>query len=1037
MKRFFKIFSIAVAIAVLAVVAAIFFIWHSINASYIQKLLRSKLDELKNKNITITISSISVYKKFPSLDIRAKSVFAEEKNIKLTVINADIKINIAKLIVSKLSHKNYFGDISVQKISVNLKREKTSKAFSLPQTLPEIPYIPISLSIPDIEINTTGLNIHGKLNLKTSIIFKTNELVFEGSINKTNLKADIKLKHKSIGFKATMPLLKKDGFLAKNIAIKGAFNRKLSLNLEAKAGFSSFKGFILKQPTLYLEGRANSSQFEVKSFNLKTKNGYELRLDGMVNIRKPLLSHVKGYISTPYINGSKLLFLLPQSAKPYIKSAYFSLKKVSFSGMPSLSFVKSGTILIKDVKFRINTKDPYFLIKNGVVKIYPKKIVMIADGKFDRIDAERSKFVIYRGKRLSSDIHLSLRGKATELVRSFIEENILSKSDLKLLGRSKNLKGRIRATIDVYGYSFKPKPYFSFDVKLFPNSVEFSNPNIPNGWIRASGFVEIKRVARKGKIKGFFVSFRNFKAKTKESDLYTQNFKLNIYPSIGLNGSFTANISRSELSILELELAKKKDPLKFKMAKLSGSVSGNFKDLTFTTHIAIPITIKGIGLDCLVKGEFKPPTLNIYSMTVKGIGDVVISAKVNTKKGRIAFLNFKANGLNISDIKQLIPIKTSLSGVVNGNVKLNFKKGKPIIKQVNLSLDKGKFNLLDNITAFVKLMDGRLEIYNTSFYLDKNLIVAKGNYNIKTNSINLRLHANKFYLDTNRIFKGKKRKKSKPAELKLPDTKITVKFDIINLYLKFKNKIKNLLATTILFKNTDKHLILNLQSAVSRWKITENKQNGHISIRVRDWALWPFITNCSNQKNFMEIDSSLNARNPKILNLKSIWGTIDFRAYNGCITKAPSALNLMALLNPFSTFLGGFGKTKGLTYKKIKAHLFLKDGVLKTVKDSAVIFDGKNIDMFAYGKYDLIKDRIDAYVTFITFSTINKIVSHIPIVGWIIGGKSKSFTGLSFRVHGDINHPSIKPVPFKNLAKGVLGVVKRTIMLPLSIFGVK
>jgi len=1037
MKRFVKILSIAVAIAFLAVVAAVFFIWHSINPSYIQKLIGAKLSTLKKKNITIVISPLSVKKKFPSLNIRTESISIKEKGLELTVIGANVKINIAKFIISRLSHKNYFGDISVQSIVVDLKNKETAKTPLLPTTLPEIPYIPISLSVPDVQIHARGLNIQGQLSLKTSLVFKTNKLVFNGSINKIGLIAYITLKQNSINFKATVASLKENGFLLRNAILKGKLDRKLSLTVEAKARLGSIRGFTLNQLVVNLDGKLNSQSFDIKKLTFSTTNGFRLSANGIVNIKKPIMSNIKGYISTPFIDGSKLFFLLPESAKPYIKSAYLSLNKVSFSGRPSLSFVKKGTVLIKDVKFRINTKDPYFSIKSGVVNIYPKKIVVIADGRFDRIKAQRSKFIIYRGRTLSSDIHLNLKGTVTELVRSFIEENILSKNDLKVLGRSKNLKGRIKATIDVYGYSFKPRPYFSFDVRLFPDNIEFSNPNIPNGWVRASGFVEIKRTTKNGRVKKLFIVFKNLKAQTKESSLYTDNFRLNIYPSIGLNGHFSAKLSRGELSIIELELAKKRDPLKFKTAKLSGSVSGSLSDLKFTTHIAIPIKIKGIDLDILASGEYTPPTLNIYSMRIKGIGDVVVSAKINTKKGEISFLNFNARRVNISNIKQFVPIKAKLSGVINGNVKLTFRKGKPVIKDVDLSLNNGKFALLDNITAFVRSTDGRLEIYNTSFYLDRNLIVAKGTYDLKNSSINLRLYANKFYLDTNKIFKGNKSRNNKKAELKLPDINITVKMDIINLYLKFQNKLKNLLATTVLFKNTDKNLIFNLQSAVSRWRITENKQSGHISIRVRDWALWPFITNCTNPKNFMEINASLNSKNPGVLSLNTLWGRIEFKAYNGCITKAPSALNLLALLNPFSTFLGGIGKTKGLTYKKIKANLLLKDGVLKTPKNSAVIFDGKNMDMFAYGRYDLKKNKIDAYVTFITFSTINKIVSHIPVVGWIIGGKSRSFTGLSFRVHGDIHHPKIKPVPFKNLAKGVLGVVKRTIMLPLSIFGVK
>ena len=1037
MNRSVKIFLIAVAIAIVTIATAIFFIWNSITAPYIKGLINKELSKLKGEKITVSVTNLSLEKKFPFLDIKAKTVFLNKNSLSLAIKGVSININIAKLAIAKLWHKNYFGNISVQKIVVNIKKTHTNTKSAFPKVLPEIPFIPLSLNLPSVAIKAGSLSISGKLKLKTNLILKTNKIDFEGLINNVETKIHLLLNNNKMQFRVTAPKIKYYSLLIRNFELEGRINRNLHLEILAHANSASIKGILINQPSLNLSCFIKGYSLVSFTSNLNSNNAFSAKIGGTVNIKNPLDSNLSGYISTPYINGANLFCFLPKKAKPYIKSAVFSLKKIKFSGKPSISFIKNGTVYIKNVRFRINTKDPFFLIKSGEVKINKEKIYMVAYGKFDKINAERSEFIIYRKKGFPSDIHLHLKGTVTELIRSFIEENILSKNDLKLLGRSKKLKGKIRATVDVYGYRFKPKPFFNFDVKLYPKGVEFVNPNIPNGWIKSSGFVEIKRIIKRGNVKELFVLFKDFRAQTKESTFYTKNFKLTIQPSIGFKGSFNTTISRGELSILEMDIAKKKDSLKFKEATFKGTLSGSLKDLKFSSHITIPIKISGISVNVILKGVFKPPVLNITNMTIRGVGNVNISAIINTKMEKIIYLHMQANSLSISDIRYLLPLKTHLSGIISGNFSLKFINNVPFIEKAKLTLKKGQFSVFDNISAFIKATNKQIEFYDASFYYDGNPIVASGYYDIVKKTINVKLFANRFYIDMDKLLKNKSLSSKKTIELKLPKQNITVKFDILNLYLRFKKKVKDLLATTLLLKNSSKTFLLNIESAVSRWKIEENKKSGLITIKAKDWAIWPFITNCNNHKNFMEISSSLHTTNPEILTPKSIEGNINFATFNGCITEAPSALNLISLLNPFLTFFNVFEKSKGLTYKKIKAKLTLKKGILKTKKDSAIIFDGETIDMFAYGNYNLIKGKIDAYVTFITFSTINKIVSHIPIVGWIIGGKNKSFTGLSFHVYGDVSRPKIKPVPFKNLAKGVLGIIKRTIMLPLSIFGVK
>ena len=84
-----------------------------------------------------------------------------------------------------------------------------------------------------------------------------------------------------------------------------------------------------------------------------------------------------------------------------------------------------------------------------------------------------------------------------------------------------------------------------------------------------------------------------------------------------------------------------------------------------------------------------------------------------------------------------------------------------------------------------------------------------------------------------------------------------------------------------------------------------------------------------------------------------------------------------------------------------------------------------------------MKKYVDIYATFTTFRSVNRLISKIPIIGWIIGGKERSFTGVNVHIKGFVDKKiSVKPVPLEGLGKGFLGILKRTLMLPLNAVGV-
>ena len=88
-----------------------------------------------------------------------------------------------------------------------------------------------------------------------------------------------------------------------------------------------------------------------------------------------------------------------------------------------------------------------------------------------------------------------------------------------------------------------------------------------------------------------------------------------------------------------------------------------------------------------------------------------------------------------------------------------------------------------------------------------------------------------------------------------------------------------------------------------------------------------------------------------------------------------------------------------MPYNKITATLAIKDGVISS-NDLYVAGDALNIS--AIGKVDLVKNELDATIGVKPLQTVDKVLSHIPIVGWILTGKNKSLITAYFEAKGKL-----------------------------------
>jgi len=86
------------------------------------------------------------------------------------------------------------------------------------------------------------------------------------------------------------------------------------------------------------------------------------------------------------------------------------------------------------------------------------------------------------------------------------------------------------------------------------------------------------------------------------------------------------------------------------------------------------------------------------------------------------------------------------------------------------------------------------------------------------------------------------------------------------------------------------------------------------------------------------------------------------------------------------------------------------------------------------GKLDLVHGMVDLDLGIHPLGTVDALVSKVPLVGYILTGEGKSLLTYYFEVKGPMKNPDVQYIPFKNLGKGVAGVLKRLFLYPVRIF---
>ncbi len=166
---------------------------------------------------------------------------------------------------------------------------------------------------------------------------------------------------------------------------------------------------------------------------------------------------------------------------------------------------------------------------------------------------------------------------------------------------------------------------------------------------------------------------------------------------------------------------------------------------------------------------------------------------------------------------------------------------------------------------------------------------------------------------------------------------------------------------------------------------------------------------------------------------KHLDGLLDFRFYDGRMKRFTLISNICSLLNVSqlaSLRLPRF--SQGVPYRTLTGQITVVNGIAE-IDDFAL--KGPGLNLLASGRVDLVNDFIDLKVGVQPLQTVDKMLASIPIVGYIMTGKKKTFIVVPVTARGPFNDVKISTAAVKGLGRKSLDVLRRFFHTPLRWFG--
>ncbi len=154
-----------------------------------------------------------------------------------------------------------------------------------------------------------------------------------------------------------------------------------------------------------------------------------------------------------------------------------------------------------------------------------------------------------------------------------------------------------------------------------------------------------------------------------------------------------------------------------------------------------------------------------------------------------------------------------------------------------------------------------------------------------------------------------------------------------------------------------------------------------------------------------------------------------FQIQQGTLRKFRGLAQIFSLLNVSQIVSGRLPDMdrEGMPFNLMEGSLLLRDGLVHS-DDLKITSEAMNMSIV--GKQNLANETVDIILGVMPLRTVDKVVSSIPIAGWVLAGEDRAVLTAYFRIEGATEDPTVSAIPVNTISNTVLGVFRRTLGLP-------
>ena len=158
-------------------------------------------------------------------------------------------------------------------------------------------------------------------------------------------------------------------------------------------------------------------------------------------------------------------------------------------------------------------------------------------------------------------------------------------------------------------------------------------------------------------------------------------------------------------------------------------------------------------------------------------------------------------------------------------------------------------------------------------------------------------------------------------------------------------------------------------------------------------------------------------------------GGMHLKVKRGVLHKFHSLSKVFSLLNISQLFKGQLPDMdrEGMPFNLMEASVKIAEGRAAT-EDLMIHSEAMNLSMV--GWQGIVDNSMDFTLGVMPLGTVDKVITSIPIAGWVLAGENKAFLTAYFKVTGTGEDPKVTAVPVDSVSDTVLGIFRRTFGLP-------